>query len=147
MTGFLQCDDGIIYIQNQNVTKKSDFNKVRKHLGVCTQYDCLYDLITCYEHLELYAMLKGIHRTDLKTKINKLLVSVDLKGFEHIYSLNLKSDQKRQLCLAIALIDDPKILILDEPTTGMVFNMTTKNIHKPLVFEYEAKWEKILSLG
>ena len=120
LIGLLKCDDGSIYIQKYNVTRKSGFNNVKKFLGICTQSDVLYDLLTCYEHLELYARLKGLQISDTKLKITELLASVDLLDLKHTYSLKLRDGQKRRLCLAIALIGDPKILILDEPTDGMV---------------------------
>jgi len=120
LIGLLKCDDGSIYIQKYNVTRKSGFNNVKKFLGICTQSDVLYDLLTCYEHLELYARLKGLQISDTKLKITELLASVDLLDLKHTYSLKLRDGEKRRLCLAIALIGDPKILILDEPTEGMV---------------------------
>jgi ATP-binding cassette subfamily A (ABC1) protein 5 len=76
-------------------------------------------LLNCTEHLELFAKLKGLKGDEIKSKIEDLLRKTDLHESKNVLGKDLSGGQKRKLCVAIALIGDPKILILDEPTSGM----------------------------
>ena len=77
--------------------------------GYCPQQDSLYDLLTCYEHLELYAILKGIPKKIIQTKVNDMLAKVGLDDSKNTLVVNLITSKKRILCIAIALIGDPKV--------------------------------------
>lgn len=112
-------------------------------LGVCPQHDILLEELTVVEHLRIFAGLKNIAQTEeeLETLVNQILADVDLvekrdartkelSGGEygvqrHVHGsvlmdfLLLRSGQKRKLSVGIALVGRPKILLLDEPTSGM----------------------------
>lgn len=95
-------------------------------VGWCAQTDSLFDFLTVREHLELYARLLGNMRDtgddssnpiDSST-ITSTLASLDLLDHAHKYAHHLSGGMKRRLSLAIACLGDPKVLLLDEPTSG-----------------------------
>ncbi|KAF2731136.1 ABC transporter [Polyplosphaeria fusca] len=90
--------------------------KARSRLGVCPQIDPL-DSMTVIEHLHFYAKMRGIshpmHNIDL------IMTAVGLERFAHRIATKLSGGNKRKLSLAIALMGNPKVLLLDEPSSGM----------------------------
>ncbi|RNA41260.1 ATP-binding cassette sub-family A member 5-like isoform X1 [Brachionus plicatilis] len=119
LTGLIKPDDGTASFFDYDILSDRDLYYVRKMSGVCPQQNVLYDLLDCYEHLELYAYLKNVPRNQIKDKIEEILNKVGLIDFKKSRASQLSGGQKRKLSIAIALIGDPKILILDEPTSGM----------------------------
>ncbi|GFT61858.1 ATP-binding cassette sub-family A member 5 [Nephila pilipes] len=88
-------------------------------LGVCPQENILHDELNPYEHLMLFGRLKGIPSSELKSKVTHLLSSFDLSSSQDTKSKVLSGGQKRKLCVSIAMIGDPEVLLLDEPSSGM----------------------------
>jgi ATP-binding cassette, subfamily A (ABC1), member 3 len=93
--------------------------QVRRLLGYCPQFDALLDLMSTREHLELYARIKGVPEKDLKKTVEKQLKSFDLVDYAGKLAGTLSGGNKRKLSVAIALIGDPPIVFLDEPSTGV----------------------------
>ena len=93
--------------------------QVRRLLGYCPQFDALLDLMSTREHLELYARIKGVPEKDLKKVVEKQLKSFDLVDYAGKLAGTLSGGNKRKLSVAIALIGDPPIVFLDEPSTGV----------------------------
>lgn len=71
------------------------------------------------EHMYFYAMLKGVEYEELDNEINDLLRDVDLLEVREMRSDELSGGMKRRLSLAIALVGRPKVVILDEPSSGL----------------------------
>ena len=71
----------------------------------------LYDLLTPKEHLELFAKLKGVDCDERQERIEDLLERTDLYDCRDYLVKNLSGGQKRKLCVAIALIGDPKVFL------------------------------------
>ncbi|KAK9157371.1 hypothetical protein Scep_003945 [Stephania cephalantha] len=91
----------------------------RRHVGYCPQFDALLELLTAREHLELYARIKGVPEHRIKSVVQDKLVEFDLLKHSNKPSYCLSGGNKRKLSVAIAMIGDPPIVILDEPSTGM----------------------------
>lgn len=93
-------------------------NEARRKVGFCPQFDVLFERLTVREHLYFYGIVKGA-RSELKVEIEQLLQQSGLNVHEKKLSKNLSGGYKRKLSLAIAMIAKSKVLILDEPTSGM----------------------------
>jgi ATP-binding cassette subfamily A (ABC1) protein 1 len=93
--------------------------EVRRLLGYCPQFDALLDLLTVREHLELYARIKGVPEKEVTSVVETKLTEMDLRQFANKKAGTLSGGNKRKLSVAIALIGDPPIVFLDEPSTGM----------------------------
>jgi len=98
---------------------ETDMDQVYKRIGICPQHDILWNDLTVEEHLLFYARLKGISRREEDDTVYKSLASVGLVDFKKNLVKGLSGGEKRRLSIAIALVGDPKIVFLDEPTTGL----------------------------
>lgn len=98
---------------------KNEMSKIYRHLGVCPQFDIQYEDLTAREHLLFYARLKGLKRSFEKSVVDYTLNQVNLLKSGNVRSKNLSGGMRRRLSVAIATINNPDILILDEPTTGL----------------------------
>ena len=108
---------GSIKIKDYDITK--DFNKVRNLIGYCPQFDTIFEYLTVYENLEFYGLVKGAKKSNLDNIINALIEEMNLVNFKDKISGTLSGGNKRKLSVAIALICNPPIILLDEPSTGM----------------------------
>ncbi|OUM66056.1 hypothetical protein PIROE2DRAFT_6854, partial [Piromyces sp. E2] len=81
---------------------------------ICTQDNILFDLLTVEENINIFSGLK-----DLNINVREVLSKVDLYKKKDSQVENLSGGQKRKLCVAIALLGNPKYVFLDEPTTGL----------------------------
>jgi ABC-2 type transport system ATP-binding protein len=108
-------DSGSIYVLNKKVPNLG----LLQEIGYMAQSDALYTDLTGEENLKFFASLYKLNKTEQKKRIayaaNLVNLTADLKKRVSAYS----GGMKRRLSLAIALIQDPKILILDEPTVGI----------------------------
>jgi ABC-type multidrug transport system ATPase subunit len=97
-----------------------DPSTVRQMVGMCKQDDFLYPTISAREHLEIFAGLRGVDRKKIPELVQEWLESVDLQLVQNQYSSSFSGGMKRRLSLALSTIGDRPLIILDEPTTGMV---------------------------
>lgn len=88
----------------------------RQNLGVCPQFDAI-DSMTCKEHLRFYARARGV--PDVETQVTKVIHAVGIAQFQDRKAAKLSGGNKRKLSLGIALIGNPSVLLLDEPSSGM----------------------------
>lgn len=118
LTGLLKPTHGEMYIDNSKMTR--DNKEVKKILGIVPQYTNLDKELTVYENLVFSAKLFRIK--NYKEKIEELLELVELGEFKDRKAMNLSGGMSRRLMIAKALINDPKIIFLDEPTVGIDLN-------------------------
>jgi ABC-type multidrug transport system ATPase subunit len=118
LTGLYTPTAGEMTVNNLNF--KTDMTEIRKRLGVCPQHNILWDDITVEEHLYLFCLFKGLtDKADVQAKINEKIMEVELEPKRKTPSKALSGGMKRKLSLAIALIGNSTIVMLDEPTSGM----------------------------
>ncbi|CAM8998692.1 unnamed protein product [Rhodiola kirilowii] len=87
-------------------------------IGYCPQFDALLDYLTVKEHLQLYARIKGVSEKRMENVVMEKIVEFDLLKHADKPSFCLSGGNKRKLSVAVAMIGDPPIVILDEPSTG-----------------------------
>nr|XP_023902088.1 ABC transporter A family member 1 isoform X2 [Quercus suber] len=109
--------DGTAFIFGKDI--RSNPKAARRHIGYCPQFDALLEFLTVREHLELYARIKGLPEYRIDDVVMEKLVEFDLLKHADKPSFSLSGGNKRKLSVAIAMIGDPPIVILDEPSTGM----------------------------
>lgn len=88
----------------------------RSFLGVCPQFDAM-DQMTVLEHLRFYARARGV--PNITQNVTAVLAAVGLTAFQKRMAAKLSGGNKRKLSLGIALMGNPKVLLLDEPSSGM----------------------------
>lgn len=105
---------GDIAVEDYSVL--SDLAAARTKLGVCPQSDAL-DIMTVREHLEFYAKIRGI--SNVTHNVSEILRAVGIEAFAGRLAQALSGGNKRKLSLAIALVGNPAVLLLDEPSSGL----------------------------
>lgn len=98
---------------------RHEMDSIRRIMGVCPQFDILWDELTAEEHLQIFAKLKGVPDNKIPDEIDVRLREVNLHKYKNAMSGTFSGGMKRRLSMAIAFIGDPRIVFLDEPTTGM----------------------------
>jgi len=93
--------------------------KIRQAIGYCPQFDALHPLLTARETIKLYGMIKGLSRDEIKAATDDMLDRMTLKEYADKQCGTYSGGNKRKLSVAMALIGDPPIVFLDEPSTGM----------------------------
>ncbi|XP_075828185.1 phospholipid-transporting ATPase ABCA3-like [Microtus pennsylvanicus] len=117
LTGLYLPTRGKVYIGGYDIS--TDMVEVRKSLGLCPQDDLLFPMLTVSEHLDFYCVIKGMPSNKRTSEIRRMLTAFDLLHKSDTMSKNLSGGMKRKLSIIIALIGDTKVVILDEPTSGM----------------------------
>lgn len=119
LTGLTTPTAGTALIFGYDVRDSNDMQVIRSMTGVCPQHDILFDLLTPREHLEFFAAVRCIPKAMIEHEVKKTLKDIDLVEKADTFAKYLSGGQKRKLSVGIAIIGDPKIIILDEPTAGV----------------------------
>lgn len=109
--------EGCISIAGKDSVK--NFNEVRRLIGYCPQFDAIFEYMTVEENLKYYSFIKGIPFEKRQDMINSIIDEMKLGEQLSKESGNLSGGNKRKLSVAIALIGNPPIIFLDEPSNGM----------------------------
>ena len=105
---------GDVFVESASVTRH--LADARSHLGVCPQFDAV-DQMTVEEHLRFYARVRGI--PDVSHNVSAVLRAVGLLAFRERQAHALSGGNKRKLSLGIALMGNPTVVLLDEPSSGL----------------------------
>ncbi|KAI1885293.1 hypothetical protein AGOR_G00218660 [Albula goreensis] len=119
LTGLFGPTSGSIEVYGKDMEAYID--DVRKELGVCMQYDVHFDHLTTKEHLLLYGQIKAPHwtRQELHEQVRKILQETGMYAHRHKRVGTLSGGMKRKLSISIAFIGGSRLVVLDEPTTGV----------------------------
>ncbi|XP_030613266.1 LOW QUALITY PROTEIN: ATP-binding cassette sub-family A member 12 [Archocentrus centrarchus] len=119
LTGLYAPSSGAIEVYGKDM--QTNIDRVRKELGVCMQYDVLFDHMTTKEHLLLYGQIKAPHwsRRELREQVRTILEDTGMYAHRHKRVGTLSGGMKRKLSISIAFIGGSRLVVLDEPTTGV----------------------------
>lgn len=119
MIGLSKPTSGRAFVDGKGIL--SQMNEIYTNMGVCPQHDLLWESLTGREHLLFYGRLKNLKGDALKQAVEESLKSVNLfhGGVGDKISGKYSGGMKRRLSVAISLIGDPKVVYMDEPSTGL----------------------------
>lgn len=117
LTGLIEKSQGNARCFDVNMFEQMD--EVREFMGVCPQHDVLFDLLTPREHLDIFYDFKGGDPARKQQEINSLIEDVGLTIDQSKQAKNLSGGNKRKLSVCISLCGGSRLVMLDEPTSGM----------------------------
>ncbi|NXY85910.1 ABCAC protein, partial [Alcedo cyanopectus] len=119
LTGLFPTSSGTIFVYGKDI--RTDQEVIRKNMGVCMQHNVLFNYLTTKEHLLLYGYIKVPHwsEQELYHEVKRTLKETGLYNHRHKLAGSLSGGMKRKLSIAIALLGGSRVVILDEPTTGV----------------------------
>ena len=120
ITGLISPDYGSIYINSEKINKIPIYERTLKYrLGIVPQYGGYFHDMTVNENLNAVAEITIDNTSERNQKVNSLISKFELDPIRDIKANLLSGGQKKKLVIAIALISDPKILLLDEPFAAL----------------------------
>ena len=117
ITGYLSVGDGNIFIGGKNLHEAGD--EIKRHIGYLQENNPLYLDMPVIEYLGFCAALQGVEKGLIEERIRKMISVCGLNAEKHKKIGELSKGYRQRVGLAQALIHDPEILVLDEPTTGL----------------------------
>ncbi|XP_035906185.1 ATP-binding cassette sub-family A member 3-like [Anopheles stephensi] len=117
LTGVFSPTSGTALINGHDI--RTDIDGVRSSLGLCPQHNVLFDEMTVDEHLKFFSRLKGVPAEAVSDEIDRYLKLLELVDKRNAQSQTLSGGMKRKLAVGMALCGGSKVVLLDEPTSGM----------------------------
>ena len=117
ITGFIEPTDGTIMINGKDISKKA--KKAKKQIGYMPENVPLYHELTVKEFITYMAELKFVKRPERKAEVDKVIKEAGLENVKNRLIRNLSRGYKQRASLAGALVGNPDVIILDEPTVGL----------------------------
>jgi len=117
ITNFIAPDEGEVYIGGTSL--KDDPNEIKKHIGYLPENNPLYHDMPVIDYLTFCAGIQGISKKQIPERVVKMIITTGLNKEKHKKIGELSKGFQQRVGLAQAMIHDPEILILDEPTTGL----------------------------
>lgn len=117
LTGMFPPTSGTAFVNGHNI--RTHIHKARSSLGLCTQHNILFDELTVKEHIQFYSRLKGLDKESVDNEVYKYVRVLELEPKIDAMSSTLSGGMKRKLSVALALCGQSKVVLCDEPTSGM----------------------------
>ena len=117
ITGFLAPTSGMVEVNNLNISDHT--LKIQTQIGYLPELNPLYPEMTVYEYLEFIAKVRKISGKKFRDALSRVVDKCGLQGVVHKHISSCSKGYKQRIGLAGSMIHDPKILILDEPVTGL----------------------------
>ncbi|CAH0549210.1 unnamed protein product [Brassicogethes aeneus] len=117
LTGMIPSTSGTAVINGYDI--RTQTKRVRDSLGLCPQHDILFDELTVADHIYFYSRLKGMRKKDITNEIDRYVSMLEFQDKKNAKSKTLSGGMKRKLSVAIAFCGNSKVVMLDEPTSGM----------------------------
>lgn len=136
IVGLLRPDEGNIWIDGEEVSRISEdrYFPIRKKCGMVFQHPALFDSLTIFENVAFgLRRLERLPEPEIKERVSKCLSLVNLKGVEDKLPAELSYGMQKRVSLARTVAVGPRILLFDEPTTGL--DPVTTNAVNRLIFD------------
>ena len=117
MTGYISPTEGNVYYNDHNIQENT--SEIQKDIGYLPELNPLYGEMRVYDYLKFISEIRGISKENFKSAFQKVVEECALNAVAHRTIGNCSKGYKQRIGLAAAMIHDPKILILDEPVTGL----------------------------
>ncbi|XP_063704504.1 phospholipid-transporting ATPase ABCA3-like [Culicoides brevitarsis] len=117
LTGMIPPTSGTALINGKDI--RTDIDGVRDSLGLCPQHNILFDELTVREHIVFFSRLKGLDKGAVNAEVDKYVDLIELRDKINSQSKTLSGGMKRKLSVAISLCGGSKVVLCDEPTSGM----------------------------
>ena len=117
ITGYISPTAGNVHVDGMNII--DDHLEIQKQIGYLPELNPLYAEMKVYDYLRFHAEIRGIKDGDFTQALSKVVKDCSLQGIVHRTIGNCSKGYKQRLGLAAAMIHNPKILILDEPVSGL----------------------------
>lgn len=117
LTSEIEATSGSVHINGLNISK--DFKKVQKLIGYCPQNNPIFEYMSVQENIDYFARIKGIPSHCRKDLVNRTIKQLDLSDNRHKLAGTLSGGNKRKMAVALAIIGNPPIILMDEPSAGM----------------------------
>jgi len=135
LTGLLEPTRGQVLFQGKNI--QNDLVSYRRFLGYVPEEANLYPYLTGYEYLELVGTLRAMEPARMRRKIESLLELFSLFPHRHVALSSYSKGMRQRILLISALMDNPEVLVLDEPLSGL--DVTSALIFKSLIQSLSAR--------
>jgi ABC-2 type transport system ATP-binding protein len=117
ITNYLNCDEGDVFIGGKSVRDNADV--IKKHIGYLPESNPLYQEMPVVDYLEFAAALQGVAKNHVSDRMREMVKVCGLNSEKHKKIGELSRGYRQRVGLAQAMIHNPDVLILDEPTTGL----------------------------
>jgi phospholipid/cholesterol/gamma-HCH transport system ATP-binding protein len=122
LIGLLRPDQGSVVVDGEDITElgRRELDRIREKFGVVFQGGALFDSFTIYDNIAFPLREKTrLSEDTISEKVEEALEDVGLMGIEQKYPAELSGGMRKRVALARALITEPKVVLFDEPTTGL----------------------------
>jgi phospholipid/cholesterol/gamma-HCH transport system ATP-binding protein len=119
--GLEKPDSGEIFVDGEEITRlpEEDLNRIREKMGIVFQEGALFDSLTVFENVAYRLRERGEDEETIERKVGQMLEFVGLKDAADKLPSELSGGMKRRVAIARAVVDEPEIVLFDEPTAGL----------------------------
>ncbi|KAM9222080.1 ATP-binding cassette sub-family A member 10-like [Leptosomus discolor] len=119
LSGLTSPSEGSATIYNYKLSEIGDREEIREMIGICPQFNVQFEVLTVKENLKAFAEIKGIKSEEAEREVQNILELLDISNIQDTQAEKLSGGQKRKLSIGIAMLGNPQVLFLDEPTAGL----------------------------
>ncbi|NWW64557.1 ABCAA protein, partial [Ifrita kowaldi] len=119
LSGLSFPSEGSATIYNYRLSEMGDREEIRGMIGICPQFNTQFEVLTVKENLKTFAEIKGIKSKEVEREVQNILELLDISNIQDTQAEKLSGGQKRKLSIGIAMLGNPQVLFLDEPTAGL----------------------------